>query len=334
MEPIKLVTLNTWSGFRYHGLVRLEEYETPQVRQTRLEGLLAFLHAEQPDIVCLNELNPLFPMLREIASHTGLMPFGHMGVAGVRVGSVGFPLNLREGDGVFVRESLAPKWVGRAHLGGKGMCGNTVSFHFDNLTQALLVRCTLPGGNSLYVCGTHFTAAPVDDAENRARLEQYAQETRCSKRRMFRAGRKLSAGSQLRREEAGKLLRFLEAHVPLDAPVLIAGDLNAECGWAELNLLACAGYRPLLPEPSVYTTWDSVHNTNVRSFYAQDAARDYHDPYKKLEAADEMARRNIDHVFVRNLPPGAVRRCRIAATEPYQGRSISDHFALTAEFML
>ena len=98
MAHIKLFTLNVWSGFRYHGLIRLEEYETKQVREKRFQGLCAVLRKERPDIVCLNEANPLFSYGKRLAEELGYVPLGHMGVAGLRAGKLGFPLNLREGD--------------------------------------------------------------------------------------------------------------------------------------------------------------------------------------------------------------------------------------------
>ena len=87
MAHIKLFTLNVWSGFRYHGLIRLEEYETKQVREKRFHGLCAVLRKERPDIVCLNEANPLFSYGKRLAEELGYVPLGHMGVAGLRAGT-------------------------------------------------------------------------------------------------------------------------------------------------------------------------------------------------------------------------------------------------------
>lgn len=72
MAHIKLFTLNVWSGFRYHGLIRLEEYETKQVREKRFQGLCAVLRKERPDIVCLNEANPLFSYGKRLAEELGI----------------------------------------------------------------------------------------------------------------------------------------------------------------------------------------------------------------------------------------------------------------------
>lgn len=334
-NTIRIFTLNVWSGFRYNGLIRLEEYESPQTRETRFAGLLQEIGRLRPDLMCLGELNPLFTREAQVKASTGYDAFVHMGVAGVRAGRFGFPLNLREGDGIFAAPALGAEWVGRAHLGGSGYCGNTFSFHFDNLTQALLVRFRTAGGKECYFCGTHFTAAPDDSAENRRILEEYAAQMHCGRKKMFRAGRRLSNGAAMRMTEANRLLEFLRRNVPEDAPLILAGDLNAETGWMEIQTLLAAGFTDLSPaSPDGKMTWDPRFNRNLSTFYAEDAQREYTSPYKKLEATDELTPRNIDHILVRNLPPQPEGCCIICADQPYEGLNLSDHFGLFAELKI
>ena len=252
----------------------------------------------------------------------------------MRIGRFGFPVNLREGDGLFADPALEPEWAGRVHLGGRGYCGNTVSFHFSNLTQALLVKIRLGDGRDGYVCATHFTAAPDDGAENRRILEVYAEQMKCSRRQMFRAGRKLSSGAQLRLEEANRLLAFLREKVPEDAPLILAGDLNAETSWLEIRALLEAGFTDLTPARSEKKTWDPRYNRNLQTYYTEDARRDYTSPYKKLEASDELIPRNIDHILVRGVPEQRPECCRICADGVFDGLNLSDHFGLIAEIEL
>lgn len=334
-ETIRIFTLNVWSGFRYNGLIRLEEYEQPETRETRFTGLLREIERLRPDLLALGELNPLFDRTHQVESATEYDSFVHMGVAGVRAGKFGFPLNLREGDGIFAAPDLHAEWVGRAHLGGSGYCGNIFSFHFDNLTQALLVRLRTRGGKELYFCGTHFTAAPDDCADNRRILEEYAAQMHCGRRKMFKAGRKLSNGAAMRMTESERLLEFLRRNVPADAPLIVAGDLNAETGWMEIQALLAAGFTDLVPaSPEGKMTWDPRFNRNLSTFYAEDARREYTSPYKKLEATDELTPRNIDHILVRNLPPQLDGCCTICADQPYQNLNLSDHFGLFAELKI
>lgn len=329
MAHIKLFTLNVWSGFRYHGLIRLEEYETKQVREKRFQGLCAVLRKERPDIVCLNEANPLFSYGKRLAEELGYVPLGHMGVAGLRAGKLGFPLNLREGDLVLASPSLSPQYIGRTHLGGKGYCGNFFSCHFDNLTQAVLVRCMLPEGRPLYVCVTHWVAGPAVTDENRAKLPALAQEWGFPKEQIAQAEVRLWEMERCKRTEATRLCNWLEQTVPPDAPLIVAGDFNAEAGWPELEILRGRGFERLIPREDGYATWDPLHNTNLQTYYTEEAQQRQKSLYHQLDALDELYPRNIDHFYVRNLPLEGAADCRVCATEPYEGVSISDHFALT-----
>lgn len=330
MACIKLFTLNVWSGFRYNGLIRFEEYEAKATREQRFRGLCAVLREEQPDILFLNEANPLFPYGNRLAGELHYVPLGHMGVAGLRAGKLGFPLNLREGDLILARPSLSPVPIGQKHLGGKGYCGNFFSCHFDNLTQAVLARCMLPDGRPLYVCVTHWVAGPAITAENRAKLPLLAKEWGFPQDQIAQAEKKMNEMGRCKRTEAARLCDWLAEIVPPDAPLVIAGDFNAEAGWPELEVLRKHGFARLVPREDGYATWDPLHNTNLQTYYAGEARQKQKSLYHQLDALDELIPRNIDHFYVRNISLDAVTDCRVCATELFEGISISDHFALTA----
>ena len=133
-----------------------------------------------------------------------------------------------------------------------------------------------------------------------------------------------------KRMEAQRLCAWLSETVPPDAPLVIAGDFNAEAGWPELKVLQEGGFTRLIPREDGYATWDPLHNTNLQRYYTEEARQKQKSLYHQLDALDEMVPRNIDHFYVRNLPLNGVTDCRVCAVEPYEGVSISDHFALTA----
>lgn len=133
-----------------------------------------------------------------------------------------------------------------------------------------------------------------------------------------------------KRTEAQRLCGWLRETVPPDAPLIIAGDFNAEAGWPELLILQERGFTRLIPREDGYATWDPLHNMNLQTYYAEEARQKQKSLYHQLDALDELIPRNIDHFFVRNLPLSAVTDCRVCATKVYEGVSISDHFALTA----
>ena len=132
-----------------------------------------------------------------------------------------------------------------------------------------------------------------------------------------------------KRTEATRLCNWLEQTVPPDAPLIGAGDFNAEAGGPELEILRGRGFERLIPREDGYATWDPLHNTNLQTYYTEEAQQRQKSLYHQLDALDELYPRNIDHFYVRNLPLEGAADCRVCATEPYEGVSISDHFALT-----
>lgn len=330
MQKIKLFTLNVWSGFRYNGLIKLEEYESPETREKRFGGLVNTLKKENPDIVFLNEANPLFEYADKMKEATGMIPLGHMGVAGVRMGKLGFPLNLREGDLILVKPEFAPELLGQKHLGGKGYCGNFFSFHFDNLTQAVLTKNKLSDGRDLYTCVTHWIAAPAVSEENRDKIKDLAKEWNFPEADIQPAIDRLNNINNIKVTEAKRLVKWLHEVVPAGAPLIVAGDFNSEAHWNELKILTEDGFTCLKPEENGFYTWDPEKNTNLKKFYYPETTIKQKSLYHQLDAADEMFRRNIDHFFIKNIDKASVTDCRVCATEPIDGISVSDHFGVTA----
>ena len=182
---------------------------------------------------------------------------------------------------------------------------------------------------ALYVCVTHWVAGPAVTDENRAKLPALAQEWGFPKEQIAQAEVRLREMERCKRTEATRLCNWLEQTVPPDAPLIVAGDFNAEAGWPELEILRGRGFERLIPREDGYATWDPLHNTNLQTYYTEEAQQRQKSLYHQLDALDELYPRNIDHFYVRNLPLEGAADCRVCATEPYEGVSISDHFALT-----
>jgi hypothetical protein len=68
----------------------------------------------------------------------------HVGLGGVRIGPVGLPVNLREGDVILAREDLELEYIGRKALTG-GAVGNFFTFHFGDATQIVAGKIRVGG---------------------------------------------------------------------------------------------------------------------------------------------------------------------------------------------
>lgn len=333
MKELKVFTLNVWSGFRYNGLIKLEEYEAPRVREKRYQGLLKEIRRLDPDVIFLNEVNPMFKYANRLAKELSYDWIGHMGVAGVRAFGFGFPINLREGDVILAKKELNLKFVSQKHLGGKGYCGNYFSFHFDNLTQGVLGKITA-GGKEVYLCCTHWIAAPCVSEENLGKIEELAEKWKFDKAEIPAAKEKLLRINDVKVGEAKRLTDWLGKKVPGGAPLIVGGDFNAEAHWEELTCLAGRGYRRIEPRDDGIKTWDPRFNTNLRDYYMDETKIKQKSLYHQLDAEDEMPERNIDHFFASDIEQVENEECFVAATEKHGGRSVSDHFGLFCKVYL
>lgn len=330
MSKLKIFTLNVWSGFRYNGLIKLEEYETPEQREKRYRGLCREIKKSDPDVIYLNEVNPMFRYAKRISKELGYDWVGHMGVAGVRAFGAGFPVNLREGDVILAKKKYGLSFCSSRHLGGKGYCGNYFSFHFDNLTQGVLAKITADG-KDIYLCCTHWIAAPKISEDNFEKLEELCKKWKFDKNEIAAAKEKMMQINETKLTEAQRLCAWLETKVVPDAPLIIGGDFNAEADWNELVYLTEKGYRRIVPKDEGIRTWDPRFNTNLQKYYIDETKIRQKSLYHQLDAEDEIPERNIDHFYVKNIKPSSQDSCCVAAVEKYEGTSISDHHGLLCE---
>ena len=94
---LRILDINVWSGLDYKGSIKMGEYETESVREKRYQALLTQIKQLDPDIIGIHEANKLPYYAKRLAEAIGYDVFYHVGVAGVRLGPIGLPCNLREG---------------------------------------------------------------------------------------------------------------------------------------------------------------------------------------------------------------------------------------------
>ncbi|PKL74266.1 MAG: hypothetical protein CVV27_21380, partial [Candidatus Melainabacteria bacterium HGW-Melainabacteria-1] len=172
-DRLTVMTINVWSGLDYRGTLIMGEYEIPGIREKRYQALLGEIRRLSPDIIGINEANFLPDYVERLAGDLDYDFIFHVGVSGARVGRLGIPWNLREGDALLARRGMGLEFVGRKHLGGGGFVANWASFHTEDATQ-VLVGSVNAGWRKIFVAVTHLHASPGDSAENREYLGNLA----------------------------------------------------------------------------------------------------------------------------------------------------------------
>ncbi len=244
-ETLRLVTINVWSGLTYEGVFKMGAYETAATRTARTELLKAELKGLDADVVACNEANKLPGYARLLADGLGDDYVYHIGLSGVRLGPIGIPVNLREGDVILAKKEWRLKSAGRRRLSG-GPVGNCCSFHLGDATQVIAGRIMV-AGHPLYIFNTHWQSDPKDPRTSLT--------------------------------EARKTIAFVNK-VAHDHPAVLLGDLNATADAPAVNLLEQAGFIDACAafDPAPAATWDELLNTNIQMEFSsrpkrQDAPR-------------------------------------------------------------
>jgi len=333
---LKVVTINIWSGLDYKGTLKMGEYETPEIREGRYQVLLAELKRLSPDVIGLNEANFIPDYVERLAGDLGYDYIYHVGVSGVRIGRVGLPWNLREGDAILARKELRLEYAGRKHLGGGGFVWNWLSFHTEDATQVLLAKMRA-GERDVYVAVTHVHASPADTLETRERLAELKKKFNYTDAELAAAVAKLERDNNWRRDEIEKLIVFLKEKVPAGAPLILMGDFNNEIDSPEMRRLIAAGYsdsfRADAKNPGY--TWNGLENANIRKHYGKRRNEKHEDIYEHLDDVNVLSGRRIDFILVNEvLGKNASVQSKVCCNTMWDGLHPSDQYGVFSEIRL
>lgn len=312
-ERINVVTINVWSGLTYKGIFSMKPYEDRGAREFRHDLLKKELLDLAPDIIGLNEANPLPSYAGTLAEDLNMAYIHHVGLGGVRIGPVGLPVNLREGDVILAREDLELEYLGRKALTG-GAVGNFFTFHFGDATQIVAGKIRV-GGREVFIFITHWRASPQ---ANRATLSDMTNRYLADKMdadEYLKELRDAVKGSELRMQEARRTLDYIN-ELAGESPVILMGDFNAQPGSPEIKFLIDGGFRDAWAGKGGGYTWDEARNTNIIQ-------------YQLPEDATGTRRERIDYIFIRGDGIRVISSSLVFASSTYNVHP-SDHFGLRA----
>ncbi|MCD6518297.1 MAG: endonuclease/exonuclease/phosphatase family protein [Anaerolineae bacterium] len=333
--PLRIVTLNVWHGLDGDsGILTLHPYETPAQRELRYQGLVEGLRALRPDVIALQEANPLPFFAQRLAKDLGYDEIHQVANGGLKLGNWGIPVNIKEGLVI-----LAKREWGLQRVGARRLSGPWYSIQRDWLVfQTEEVRYVLLGkidfrGRQVYIADLHLHAgrgssaylAALDTLVARGTIsdEDYERERSKVKGHILRRKRELAAS-----------LAFL-AKVGAQ-PLILLGDLNASEGSEELSLLSQSGFqdvfRALHPIASG-CTWDPRWNPHAKRSSTLSSVEG--ELLKKLTAQFEATPRRIDYIWLGpTFSSEAPLRCEVIFDLPYKGTFVSDHYGVVAEVRL
>ncbi len=338
---LKIISLNVWFGLDGRGYLRVGEHESQQQRGKRYEGLLDGLRSYDPDVLFIQEANPLPSYARRLARDLGMREIHAVSNGGIRLGAIGVPTNLRMGTAILAKPELGLKKVGTYRTSGAGVVSNLLCFHLSEV-RILLAGVVYPDDEPLYLFCLHAHASAPDTDEYRDRLNTIldAEGVEPDKRRHYID----SLASDVGRIEQDVLegIPYIEGLTRGGKPFVVAGDFNA--------------FPPVFPFMSEFVerlhlldsyaaanpgragcTWDPSRNPNTKHDGALTwTGGEIKAPLDRLEAeyAGAVPQR-IDYIFLSSqFAPEDVLSSKLVFTEPYEGVYVSDHFGVMTEVAL
>lgn len=318
---IRILTINVWSGLTYKGFFKMGEYEHHPDR--RYELLISEIRNLDPDILAIQEANPLPYYVERLAADLNYQAIYHVALGGIRFGSFGIPTNMREGQAILVKKPWTITKLGRKRLSGGGIATNGFSFHFREITQALLGK-VLIHDKPLYVYNVHLHEGPFKGLVLEAMLKRLSQEM--TKEKVEEAKKAVEKDMEQRRGEITNLIKFVEETLPAGMPAIILGDFNTTIESGELEILLAGGrwvdsFGVKYPNEEG-VTWDPQHNPNYRPIGESEV------PYDTLHAYHGFHPYRIDFILVNeNIPHHHILESRVVLT-PVDGFSTSDHYGV------
>ncbi len=336
MREISALTINAWSGLNYRGVWRMGCHETAARREERYRALVAEIMARRPDVIAVNEANPLPGYARRLAGDTGYDCIWHMGVSGIRLGRIGIPVNLREGDMILAKPGLSLRMLGRRKLYGPGFVSNGASIHTGDLTQVLLGSIAV-SGERINIAATHLHLAMPHNAASLLSMGEMCGRQRYSRRAIEEAFVRLQREHEARMKECDRLIRWLRSSVPPESPLLLMGDFNAEPDSLLMRKILDAGFHDAFraAENTPGHTWDAENNSHIRRYYVPRVQEPHEDLYRHALEGYELKSRRIDYILCNGLiSESSVLGCGLCLNSEEYGVQPSDHFGVFARIAL
>jgi endonuclease/exonuclease/phosphatase family metal-dependent hydrolase len=297
--------------------------------------LIEKLRALDPDVVFLQEVNPVVGASRDLSSRLGMEAIHQVSNAGIKVLSLGIPSNLTEGMTILARPSLDLEEVSTYKLSGSvGIYGDALTIHFDETIVALVGRIVV-AGRPIYLVNVHLSAAPPADPSLERRFRALSLKRNMQPVAIEAAVNRWRDEVTRRENELTRLTEVLKSF-PVEIPVIIGGDFNAEVSDPHVEpFLRLTGFRGAMDSARGESppTWDPEINENIAySTRLTDAGGDSLDAYGVLKALDNGARRSIDHILLSpHWGREDVRGARVVFDEASAGVHVSDHFGVLAD---
>jgi endonuclease/exonuclease/phosphatase family metal-dependent hydrolase len=272
---LKIATFNVWHGLAGRGTLRFREFESEDRREDRFRSTLRILSELDPDIILLQELNPVSLRGRELTQVLGGLFQGRVDQSGLKLFSHGLPSNLATGLGLIIRGQVRPAREREdpnrmpreiCLSGGFGFSGERMSLQVHERRYAQLRSVYHQTFGRLMIVNVHLHHGFERFPELVALLDAAVAAGKISKMDVLRLNEALERARARRLSEVDRLLEVVHAFAPRHDGILIGGDLNSTADGAAYLALRNDGFSDLATSGAARKTgaggptWDPIAN--------------------------------------------------------------------------
>ena len=346
-DTFKVLTYNTLHGLEV-GRFWVRPSESPGEHSNRFNLTLQHLKQAQPDIILLQEVNPLPQMADEYVHALHRLGLSYTEVhqvdaCGLDVFDLGLVPGLNNGLVILAKEPLRIRKLAGVKLsGGIGGCDDHWGIQFGELRYAVIAEVTSPVTDMSYLVATAHLHSGIErdahvlhklmEAHQQGRLHHYEQVMKelvqDQDRRLGELRTLMGALKELQEQKAY-------------AGVIIGGDFNFEPGSPEylaLNQLGFADTHQLAMPDMMLHTYDPLKNPlalheeamlphSLTRALASESPQDQEMVIRSYRDAINMPRR-IDFLFSMSLMSQACLIQSLFGQVNSTGMASSDHYGI------
>ncbi len=329
---LKIVSFNVWSGLDYKGKIKMGEYETSERKEQRFNLLLHQLRIIKPDVIFLQEANPVGKYSSRLADSLGFYEIHQVCNAGIKLGTIGLPLNLKEGIAILADKKLNLKYFDVWKLGGSfGVFGDALTIHFDESNFALVGKISIDE-IPVYLVNVHLTASVPIDSILSKKFELFCKNNSISEEEIQNTYKKWTTNFKRQNDELEILSEQLKK-IHDNSPFIIGGDFNTGPERKELKeLIRSCGLTDTFVKNNLEQnyTWDPSKNHNISySTKTIDAGGNKLSGYNILSTIYDSQPRRIDYIFLdHHFKKDNILAYKIIFDSTKNNLYASDHFGV------
>lgn len=226
---LKIVNYNLWHGLG-EGYLKREELEPSSHKERRFQEQIRLLKIEKPDLLFLQEVNPVTSHSAKIAKKLGMSYVLQHTNCGMSLMGLRLPVNLNMGIAILVRPPLQIKKIlGLKLSGSPGFCNPYFTFQYAEFRYALFALAWHPQYGSLLLVNTHLHHGVEWSDQVREQIKNWEKEGVLTSSQKSELEEVIEASNSRREDELKNIfsqIKELKKHYG-GLPLILAGDLNS-----------------------------------------------------------------------------------------------------------